>query len=132
MAALDTKVLVRYLVRDDARQQATARNFIRQCVAQGQPLFIPVTVTLELEWVLRSNFKFAKTSIIETLAALLSTQELSFESESAVELALRQYAEHSADFSDCMHLALAAQAGHLPLGTFDRAAAKLDGAKLLV
>jgi predicted nucleic acid-binding protein len=34
-------------------------------------------------------------------------------------------------FSDCMMLEVARKAGHLPLGTFDKALAKLDGAQLL-
>jgi len=131
MAALDTNVLVRFLIRDDAAQFALARRLIRKCVSQGQKLLVPVTVSLELEWVLRSNFGFAKDSVIRTLSQLLSSTELSFESESALELALSLYGGGSADYSDCLHVALAAQAGEQPLWTFDRVAAKVDGAKLL-
>jgi predicted nucleic-acid-binding protein len=49
-------------------------------------------------------------------------------SESAVELALALYAQGSADYSDCMHVALAVQAGQRPLWTFDKAASKVAGA----
>jgi predicted nucleic acid-binding protein len=54
------------------------------------------------------------------------------ESEGALELALLLYEENSADYSDCVHVALAAQPGEQPMWTFDKATAKLDGAKLLV
>lgn len=131
MPALDTNVLVRYLVRDDATQLAAARRLIRRCISEGQALHVPVTVFLELEWVLRSNFGFGKSEVLRALSALLSTAELSFESETALELALARYTESSADFPDCLHVALAIQAGHPPLWTFDKAAARIDGARLL-
>ena len=131
MPALDTNVLVRFLVQDDAGQLATARRLMERCIAAQQPLFVPITVTLELEWVLRSNFKRPKDEVISVLSGLLSATELALESEGAVEVALASYAEGSADFSDCVHAALAVQAGHKPLWTFDKAAARVDGAALL-
>jgi len=131
MAALDTNVLVRYLVRDDERQLATARRLIRRCVDGGEALFVPVSVALELEWVLRSNFELSKAAVIQTLADLLATQELTFESEGALEQALRSYTDGNTDYADCVHVALAAQAGHTPLCTFDKAASKIYGARLL-
>ena len=131
MPALDTNVLVRYLVEDDAVQVATARRFIRRCVTEGQALFIPVTVSLELEWVLRSNFGFGKDAVVQTLSDLLTSTELSFESERALEVALLLYKEGSADYSDCLHIALAVEAGEQPLWTFDKVASKVDGARLL-
>lgn len=86
---------------------------------------------LELEWVLRASLRFAKEQVTATLSNLLAATELSFESEAAVEIALALYKKGSSDFSDCVHIALAHVAGESPLWTFDRAASKLDGAKLL-
>jgi len=131
MAALDTNVLVRYLVRDDAAQLAAARRVIRSCIDTGEVLFVPVSVSLELEWVLRSGFGIGKDDVIRTLSQLLSSAELSFESEGALELALLLYRKGAADYSDCVHVALAAQAGEQPLWTFDKAASRVDGARLL-
>lgn len=131
MAALDTNILVRYLVEDDARQLAAARKLIRAAVRANETLFVPVTVMLELEWVLRSSFGFAKPDVVIALSRLLSAAELTFESESAIEVALALYQRSAADFSDCIHVGLAHSAGQTPLWTFDRSAAKVDGARLL-
>ncbi len=131
MAALDTNVLVRFLVQDDARQGAAAHRLIRGAVDAGGALFVPVTVVLELEWVLRSSFRFDKSGVLQALFGLLGSFELVFESEGAVEAALGQYADSTADFADCLHAALALMAGEQPLWTFDKAAAKVYGAKLL-
>ena len=60
MPALDTNVLVRYLVQDDPAQFAAAKRLVGRYLDEGLSLFVPLTVVLELEWVLRSNFGFAK------------------------------------------------------------------------
>jgi predicted nucleic-acid-binding protein len=126
MAALDTNILVRYLVEDDEAQLTATKKLIRTALAAGETLFVPITVTLELEWVLRSNFKFSKEQVTTTLSSLLAAAELTLESESAAEIALALYKKGNADFSDCVHIALAHMAGESPLWTFDRAAAKMD------
>lgn len=131
MASLDTNILVRYLVQDDERQLALARKLIKSALRTGENLYIPITVMLELEWVLRSNFRFGKEQVTATLSSLLAAAELSFESESSLEIALALYKKSSADFSDCVHVALAHVAGESPLWTFDRAAALVDGTRLL-
>jgi predicted nucleic-acid-binding protein len=131
MPALDTNVLVRYVVRDDSGQFAAAGSLIGRCVAESQSLFVPVTVTLELEWVLRASFGFAKEDVLRVLSSLFSAVELTFESERALEVALHLYREGSADFADCLHVALATEAGEQPLWTFDKAASRINGARLV-
>ena len=86
---------------------------------------------LELEWVLRSNFGFDKAQIILTLSGLLTTSELSFESETAVEVAVELFRQHKADFSDCIHIALSHAAGMAPMWTFDRTTSRVGGTTLL-
>jgi len=51
--AVDTNLIVRALVRDDPAQSAAAET-----VLANEPVFIPVTVMLQLEWVLRSRYGF--------------------------------------------------------------------------
>lgn len=131
MPALDTNVLVRYVVQDDSGQFAAAKRLIGRCVAEGQSLFVPVTVALELEWVLRASFGYVKDDVLQVLSNLFSAAELTFESERALEVALQLYREGSADFADCLHIALATAVGEQPLWTFDKGAAKVIGARLL-
>ena len=131
MASLDTNVLVRFLVRDDNAQYESACALLRSAVDADEPLFVPVSVTLELEWVLRSRFRFDKAAFELILSRLLDAEELLFESETAIESALSLYQQDNADFADALHAALAHTAGQTPLWTFDKAAAQLAGARLL-
>ncbi|WP_457393084.1 PIN domain-containing protein [Roseateles sp. P5_E1] len=131
MPALDTNVLVRYLVQDDAAQAAAVRQLMARLTGEGATLFVAVTVVLELEWVLRKSYGFDKDSVLHALSSLFSAAELSIESERALEVALQLYRQGPADFADCLHIALAAQAGEQPLWTFDKGAARVDGAQLL-
>jgi predicted nucleic-acid-binding protein len=132
MPALDTNILVRYIVQDDSNQLIAAQRLIRKCVSEQLTLFVPITVTLELEWVLRSNFEFTKAQTVGALSDLFAAAELSFESERALEVALDLYRSRPADFADCVHIALAAQAGEQPLWTFDKAAARIPGAQIVL
>ena len=63
MAALDTNLLVRLLVADDAEQLVRVRTLIQDAIEREEPLFVPVSVFLELEWVLRSVYRIGKSDI---------------------------------------------------------------------
>ena len=60
-----------------------------------------------------------------------SAAEPTFESERALEVALKLFRKGSADFADCLHVALTTRAGEQPLWTFDKGACKIIGAQLL-
>ena len=113
-------------------QLQKAQKMVAQTISSGQSLFVPTTVALELEWVLRSRYQFDKADVLRTLSSLLSAAELAFESEYAIEQALINYEEGAADFADYLHLALARKATALPFLTFDVRAATAQGASLLM
>lgn len=125
MPALDTNVLVRYVVRDDAAQLRRAEQMISEYEGKPDSLFIPLTVSLEFEWVLRSAYDVSKTTVLEVFGRLLESRELRFQDESTLERALYMYREGNADFADCVHVASALAYGAEPLITFDRRAARL-------
>ncbi len=131
MPALDTNVLVRYMIADDKKQFEAARLFIEEAITI-EALFIPVSVSVELEWVLRSLFEVKKSMIITTFNRLLEAREIEVQDESAIEIALSLYAINNADFADCLHIAGAQTQGRVPLVTFNQKASRVEGAKLLV
>lgn len=132
MATLDTNVLVRWLTDDDAKQSVIVARLFELAIEKDERLFVPATVILETEWVLRSCYRFDKPLVIAALDALLGVIELEFQTESELEQALWLFKQAGApDFADCLHVALVSQAGQGPLLTFDERAGKLDGAQLL-
>lgn len=131
MPSVDTNVLVRYLVRDDALQYQRAMACIDGVVAAGGQVHITRTVTLELEWVLRSCYKFDKPAVLQTMRALLESGDVSFEAEGSIEHACYLYEHSNADFADALHLACCTSEKALPFLTFDDKASRLDGARFV-
>jgi predicted nucleic-acid-binding protein len=129
MAGLDTNVLVRHLTQDDVAQARLAEELLATAAAHGEKLFVPATVALELEWVLRSRYRLDKPAVLRTFTALLETRELKFQDEPALENALHLYREHGADFAECLHVGACFSHGQAPLMTFDSEAARLPHAK---
>lgn len=126
MRAVDTNVLVRLIVRDDLRQTQVAEGF----VADGA--WVSHLVLAETMWVFRAQYAAGPQQIATAVALLLNQQQVVFEDEEVVEAALQLYrARPSLGFSDCLVLEIARKAGHLPLGTFDRALSRLEGATRL-
>ena len=116
MVAVDTNVLVRFLVRDDPKQAARAASLI-----QSAPVWISKTVFLETEWVLRSLYGFSPAALAEALQALAGLQKIFLEDEVAVARALAWYRD-GLDFADALHLASVGNAKQF--ATFDRKLAK--------
>lgn len=132
MAALDTNVLVRWLTNDDAAQCAAVARLFDDAIGQGVRLFVTTTVMLELEWVLRSRYRYDKPQVLAAMNALLDVTELEFQTEPALEQALWLFKQTgSRDFADCLHIALVSQISQGPLLTFDERAARIAGAQLL-
>jgi len=131
MASLDTNVLARWLIKDDERQLAAVQAIFEAATRREESLFVPLTVTLELEWVLRSRYGLGKTAILAVFNALLEAREIEFHEEGAVERAIHAYRLGRADFADCMHMGISGAFEQGPLLTFDVGAARLPGVKLI-
>src|ERR1700686_857762 len=124
MPSLDTNVLVRWLVEDDRKQTARVQTLFESARKGQFVLFVPSTVTLELEWVLRSRYQFEKSTVLTAFNALLEAQEIEFQDEAGLEGALDQYRSGAAEFADCLHAGLSRAADRAPLLTFDAKAAR--------
>ena|SRR5687767_1744955 len=126
MRAVDTNVLLRLIVRDDTRQVALAQNFI----AKGA--WVSVLALAETVWVLSTVYHLDSPELIKVIGMLLSHRELTLQEPEVVRSALDLFrARPTLGFSDCLMLRLAQKAGHLPLGTFDKSLAKLEGTQRL-
>lgn len=126
MHAVDTNLLVRLLVRDDADQVARTEAF----VAKGG--WVSHLVLAETLWVLDAVYDRTSAQIAKAIDLLLNHASLTLQDADVVALALRHFRSRpSLGFSDCLVLEIARKAGHLPLGTFDRNLAKLDGTRRL-
>ena len=122
MHAVDTNLLVRLVVRDDADQVTAAEAF----VARGA--WVSHLVLAETLWVLDAVYNRSPAQISNAIDRLLNHKELTLQDADVVALALDHFRSRpSLGFSDCLVLEIARKAGHLPLGTFDRNLAKLDG-----
>jgi predicted nucleic-acid-binding protein len=125
MIGLDTNVLVRFLVRDDARQFERARRLIQREAERGEPVLISLLVLLEAEWVLRSRYQLSKGEIADAVSALLDAAEVRFESEPIVEEALHVWRDSAAEFADCLIGAHHRSLGCDATASFDARAARL-------
>ena len=126
MRAIDTNVLVRLLVRDDRTQLDAAEEFV------GKGAWVSHLVLVETLWVLDAIYARSASQIASALEMLLAHANLTLQDADVVGAALAQFrARPALGFSDCLVLESARKAGHMPLGTFDRQLAKLEGAQRL-
>lgn len=130
MIALDTNVLVRFLVQDDQLQAQLATKVIDQLTDDAQG-FVSREVLIELVWVLERAYRIGRAEIAVALDGLLSATELDIECSDVVAPALELYRNDGFVFADLMIAAAARRAGANELVTFDRKAARLPGVRLL-
>jgi len=99
MITIDTNVIVRFLTHDDELQYQKAY----QVFATSERIFIPKTVVLETEWVLRFSYKFSSERIAVALTNLLGLENIVTENKELIIMAL-QWHEKGMDFADALHL----------------------------
>ncbi len=130
MIGLDTNVLVRYLVQDDAEQAKAATDLI-DGLSEREPGYICREVIVELVWVLERAYKLSRAKIVPAIEGLISSSEVIVEDGDRACLALAGYAQGGSGFSDRMILAAATDAGCDSLATFDKALASENRTELL-
>ena len=130
MTAVDTNVIVRYLVADDPGQAEAARSLLDHLTTDN-PGFICREVVIEAAWVLERSYRFTRTRIAEVLMDLTASDSLVVENADDVVAAAQHYRQGGVGFSDMMILAAAERVGAAPLYTFDRRLAQMQGAVLV-
>ena len=127
MIALDTNVLVRYLVEDDREQGRRAAVVIDRAIAADEPLFVSSIVLCELAWVLRGSYRQSRRQVGTTLRALLQARQLIIDAPDLVARALDTFERSRGDFADYLIREQARAAGHDTVVTFDQALHKDPG-----
>jgi len=115
MRAVDTNLVVRLLVRDDARQVKLAEDFV------GGGAWMSHLVIAETAWVLDAVYERSAEQIAAAIEMLLHHDHLTLQDEEVVASALAHFRTRPGlGFSDCLIVEIARKAGHVPLGTFDK------------
>ncbi|HKV51433.1 MAG TPA: type II toxin-antitoxin system VapC family toxin [Gemmatimonadaceae bacterium] len=121
MIALDTYVLVRYLVQDDKPQSAAAASAIDRAVAKGEELFVSDVVLCETAWVLAASYKVTRAAVAAILHDLLHAKQLAFASPDELTRALDAFTRGKGEFADYVIREHARTADCNTVLTFDRA-----------
>jgi predicted nucleic-acid-binding protein len=120
MVSLDTNVLLRLVIGDAPDQTAAAERFT------GHGAWVSVVVLVEAAWVLTTIYGLSRRELAATMERIARHRVLAMERPEAVAAAIESFNRTAGvSFADCLILELARGAGHLPLGTYDRALAKL-------
>ena len=131
MIGIDTNVLLRLLLDDDAAQVPRARREAARAEAAGDALLVNDVVLVETVWTLQSRYGADKRELLVLLHGLLDHAQLTFESRSALDEAVAGFENTNADFPDCLILAKNAAAGCAHTATFDRTLRSFEHAKLI-
>jgi len=124
MIAVDTNVLVRFIVEDDAPQSARAARLIARATERDESIFVSDIVLCELVWVLSVSYRVARPQIATTLGRLVQAKQLAFVDTERVRRATEAYAAGKGDFADYLIREHARDAGCTAVATFDRSLLK--------
>ena len=128
MIGLDTNILVRYLVKDDAEQSAAAVKLMHSLTSADKG-FISLPTLIETIWVLDSRYGLDKDKIHEAVYKLIHSHRLMVQNKDEVEAALSL--ESGFDIVDAIIAQVGLAAGCSTTMTFDKKASKIEGMKLL-
>lgn len=121
MIALDTNVLVRFLVEDDPEQHRRAVRLMERASVSGEPLWISEVVLCELVWVLRYAYKVKRRELTQALRSLSQARQLLISSKESVSSAIDSFSKGKGDFADYLIRECAFAHGASSVATFDRA-----------
>lgn len=124
MKAIDTNILIRFLIGDDALQAKKVYAIFKKAESEKQELFVPLLVVLEMIWVLDSVYDIARSKILEAISDLLLLPILKFDQQSALQQLIHSAQGNKYDLSDLLIAHSAKANGCETIITFDRKASK--------
>lgn len=123
MMALDTNVLVRFLVKDDDKQASVVYRLFKQSEEKQEILFVPILVVLETIWVLQSSYDIPGEDIVSAINNLLLMPVLKFEGQSAIQGFIASARDNDLDLADLLIAHSAKAFDCQSVFTFDKKAA---------
>lgn len=131
MIGVDTNVLVRIFVDDDAGQRGKAVAFFRQR-SETDPAYVSALVVAEVSWVLNRLYDLPLPAVRDALEWLFESTNIVVEASDVLRPAVALAVAKGADIADSIIAAMAADAGAIKTVTFDQNAAKrIPGMELL-
>ena len=131
MIAVDTNVIVRFLVRDDAKQAQRVYTRLKRAEANGERFLVPLAVLLETIWVLDSAYGKSRKDILDAVQDMRQMPVFEFERDEVVERVVADGRKTRADLADLL-IAHSAQSSGCESGiTLDKRAARLPFSRLL-
>jgi predicted nucleic-acid-binding protein len=125
--ALDTNVLLRYVIDDDPDQSARAARLIDSELTSLAPGFVSLVVLCETIWAMTQTYRLPRANVARTLIGLLTMAHLEIEAREIVQ----QAASLSGDIADAIIHLTGRQTGCTHTLTLDKKFARLDGVELL-
>jgi len=124
MKALDTNVLVRFLVKDDEKQAETAYQVLTRAEYKEEVLFVPLLVVLETIWVLQSVYEISDQDIVSAFSELMQMPVLKFESHQVMQDFISTARVENFDLSGLLIAYSAKICGCQTVLTFDKKSSK--------
>ena len=131
MIGLDTNVLVRYIMQDDAKQSLKATKIVEALDAVENSGYVTLVSIIELVWVLSASYELTRAQVAQALDSLTQAKQIKIESADQVIRALRVFKIGKSDFADCLIERSANSAGCEETVTFDVNASKHAGMTLI-
>jgi predicted nucleic-acid-binding protein len=129
--ALDTNVLIRFLVKDDKKQSEIVYAIFKQAELNDEILYVPLLVVLETIWVLESVYQVSRNDIINSINDLLLMPVIELEAQPTIQDFISSARETKTDLSDLLIAQTAISAGCESILTFDKRASNFEFFSLL-
>ena len=124
MKAIDTNILIRFLVGDDEMQAKKVYSIFKKAESEKKELFVPLLVVLEMIWVLESVYDISRTEILDSISDLLLMPIFKFDQQSALQQLVHSAQGNKYDLSDLLIAHSAKVNGCEVVITFDKKASK--------
>jgi len=131
VTALDTNVLLRFLIWDDEVQAHRAKRIVDRAYAESETLFLSDVVLVEAAWVLARSYRQTRRELLAILRSVLDSDILTFESLQRFSRTLDAFEQGPGDFADYLLRERALEAGCKSVVTFDRRLKGQQGFRVL-